>query len=333
MNWYWVVVILGATTLQFGQFYHQTFWWCLENATGWVVGVVAQISTESEVGSFIGKNKKLLQQYALSFPSVEAEVSHRLATLTAEQKVQSTGDAGFTLLRFGEYRALSWGDLSTSDKKEHIRLCSYALKKKDVKRLSSMWEFQEYLLKNQPGARLLEAVSRSTPAASHEPVVSLEEVQPVGAPTSGDLSFDDDVAEETLLQLTQEAEKAEEELKGTQAGPSDFSDFLEPLVIADSSTPQVKMRKEWLKTLPVEDHVWVSKALFTDSGKLKRDLRSMWYHPPQPAAVYSRPPATTSAFFCHRFFLWMQYRIWANPFVCSQPGCARRRGSLAPVSF
>ncbi|RUS90903.1 hypothetical protein EGW08_001300, partial [Elysia chlorotica] len=73
------------------------------------------------------------------------------------------------------------------------------------------------------------------------------------------------------------------------------------------------------------DHVWVSKALFTDSGKLKRDLRSMWYHPPQPAAVYSRPPATPSAFFCHRFFLWMPYRIWGYPFVCSQPGCARRQ--------
>ncbi|RUS74334.1 hypothetical protein EGW08_017904 [Elysia chlorotica] len=60
---------------------------------------------ESELESFIGKNKKLLQQYALSFPSVEAEaeVSYKLATLTADQKVQSTGDAGFTLLRCGEY--------------------------------------------------------------------------------------------------------------------------------------------------------------------------------------------------------------------------------------
>ncbi|RUS74336.1 hypothetical protein EGW08_017906 [Elysia chlorotica] len=86
------------------------------------------------------------------------------------------------------------------------------------------------------------------------------------------------------------------------------------------------MRKEWLKTLPDEDHVWVSKALFTDSGKLKRDLRSMWYHPPQPAAVYSRPPgppATPSV-----FFLWMPYPIWGYlfyPFECSQPGCARRQ--------
>ncbi|RUS84591.1 hypothetical protein EGW08_007618 [Elysia chlorotica] len=101
------LAILGATTLQFGKYYHQTFWWCLENATGWVVGVVAQISMESKVESFIRKNKKLHQQYALSFPLVEAEVSYKLATKTDDQKVQSTGYVGFTLLRLGEYRGSS----------------------------------------------------------------------------------------------------------------------------------------------------------------------------------------------------------------------------------
>ena len=93
--------------------------------------------------------------------------------------------------------------------------------------------------------------------------------------------------------------------------------ILEPLL-----STQVSLKKEWLRTLPPEDHVWISKALFTDSGRLKSQLQ-MWWYPPQPALVYSRPPATPNAFFHHRFFLWMPYRMWAVPFVCSQPGCER----------
>ncbi|KAK3731260.1 hypothetical protein RRG08_025803 [Elysia crispata] len=51
----------------------------------------------------------------------------------------------------------------------------------------------------------------------------------------------------------------------------------------------------------------------------------MWWHPPQPAFVYSQPPATPNVFFHHRLFLWMPYRILAFPFLCSQPGCDRRQ--------
>ena len=38
--------VLGATTLEFGLYCRQTFKWAPENATGWVVGVVAQILEE-----------------------------------------------------------------------------------------------------------------------------------------------------------------------------------------------------------------------------------------------------------------------------------------------
>ncbi|KAK3787067.1 hypothetical protein RRG08_007422 [Elysia crispata] len=87
---------------------------------------------------------------------------------------------------------------------------------------------------------------------------------------------------------------------------------------------QVALRKEWLKTLPAQDHVWVANALFTESGRLKSQ-HQMWWHPPQPALVYSQPPATPNVFFHHRFFLWMPYRMLSYPFVCSQPGCDRRQ--------
>ncbi|KAK3758969.1 hypothetical protein RRG08_005595 [Elysia crispata] len=66
--------IRGATTLEFGLYYGQTFRWALENATGWVVGVVALVMKEPEVDSFTGVNKKLLESYALTFPLVKGEV-------------------------------------------------------------------------------------------------------------------------------------------------------------------------------------------------------------------------------------------------------------------
>ena len=86
------------------------------------------------------------------------------------------------------------------------------------------------------------------------------------------------------------------------------------------------LRKEWLKTLPAQDHVWVANGLFTESGRLKSQLQ-MWWHPPQPALVYSQPSATPNVFFHHRFFLWMPYPMLPFPFVCSQPGCDRRQVS------
>ncbi|RUS80407.1 hypothetical protein EGW08_011843, partial [Elysia chlorotica] len=81
----------------------------------------------------------------------------------------------------------------------------------------------------------------------------------------------------------------------------------------------------WQKSLPPEDHVWLSRALFTDGRKLRDDLQSMWFYPPEPPVVFSSPPESADIFFRHRFFLWMPHRIWGFPFVCSQPGCARRR--------
>ncbi|KAK3787959.1 hypothetical protein RRG08_008976 [Elysia crispata] len=100
--------ILGATTLEFGLYYGQTFRWALENATGWVVGVVAKVMEEPKVDSFIEANKKLLERYALTFPLVKGEVEYKLASLKSTKDVYETGDVGLTLVRFGEFRDLSW---------------------------------------------------------------------------------------------------------------------------------------------------------------------------------------------------------------------------------
>ena len=73
-----------------------------------------------------------------------------------------------------------------------------------------------------------------------------------------------------------------------------------------------------------ENTASTANALFTESGRLKNQLQ-MWWHPPQPALVYSQPPATPNVFFHHQFFLWMPYRMLAFPFLCCQPGCDWRQ--------
>ncbi|KAK3726790.1 hypothetical protein RRG08_058442 [Elysia crispata] len=83
-------------------------------------------------------------------------------------------------------------------------------------------------------------------------------------------------------------------------GHSNWSEFVQPLIIPDSDT---------------------SKTGITVK------LLNMWWFPPKPALVYSQPPATPNVFFHHRFFLWMPYRMLAFPFLCSQRGCEQNQFS------
>ena len=94
---------------------------------------------------------------------------------------------------------------------------------------------------------------------------------------------------------------------------------LQSIVI--SLSPQF-LPKGWIATLPPEDHLWVSHALY----KGKNDLRELqsWYYPPLPAAKYTQPPSPL-VFFHHRLFLWLPYRLHDFPLVCSQPGCNHNR--------
>ncbi|GFR89434.1 hypothetical protein ElyMa_000793700 [Elysia marginata] len=111
----------------------------------------------------------------------------------------------------------------------------------------------------------------------------------------------------------------------TDASPSSASAQGSP---GDSShtkpDPCVLLPKEWFKTLLSEDHVWLSKSIFDEGGKLRSQLQ-MWYHPPQTPLVFSQPPVSPNLFFHHRFFLWMPYRMWNARFLCSQPGCEGQR--------
>ncbi len=95
-----------------------------------------------------------------------------------------------------------------------------------------------------------------------------------------------------------------------------FSVFLTQLLLPEG-------RKQ---TLPKQQHLWVSKALFTKdkSGRLAltKNLR-LWWFPPGPRPLYVQPPSSPDGFFHAKLFLWVPYRMWAYRLLCTQPTCRR----------
>ncbi|XP_067280313.1 uncharacterized protein [Pseudorasbora parva] len=92
----------------------------------------------------------------------------------------------------------------------------------------------------------------------------------------------------------------------------------------------------WKHTLPKEQHLWVSKALFTKdpSGKLRlTESLQLWWLPPRPQLLYSQPPPFPDPFFHSRLFLWMPYRMWAYRLVCTKPSCRRLGNYLRPCGL
>lgn len=81
----------------------------------------------------------------------------------------------------------------------------------------------------------------------------------------------------------------------------------------------------WPKTLPQEDHKWVSSALFRINASGKQELQDylqFWYTPPQPYLVYHQAP-TSARFFAHPLFLWMPYRLWKVRLLCTNKACTK----------
>ncbi|KAK3787956.1 hypothetical protein RRG08_008973 [Elysia crispata] len=94
--------------------------------------------------------------------------------------------------------------------------------------------------------------------------------------------------------------------------------------LAHTKKDETSLWKRAAEERVAENTASTANALFTESGRLKNQLQ-MWWHPPQPALVYSQSQATPNVFFHHQFFLWMPYRMLAFPFLCCQPGCDWRQ--------
>ncbi|XP_051532972.1 uncharacterized protein si:ch73-112l6.1 isoform X1 [Myxocyprinus asiaticus] len=91
-------------------------------------------------------------------------------------------------------------------------------------------------------------------------------------------------------------------------------------------TEELLLPEGWKQTLPKEQHLWVSKALFTRdaSGKLTlTEPLQLWWSPPGPQMLYSQPPLSPDPFFHSRLFLWMPYHMWGYRLLCTKPNCRR----------
>ena len=84
----------------------------------------------------------------------------------------------------------------------------------------------------------------------------------------------------------------------------------------------------WKKSLPKEDHIWVSKALFKQSSskdKAELDMSKVnkfWWCPPQPMLrVHQRP--TVNTYFTWRRLLWMPRKLWQVRLHCPLDDCVK----------
>jgi len=79
----------------------------------------------------------------------------------------------------------------------------------------------------------------------------------------------------------------------------------------------------WPKTMPQEDHQWVSTELFRVGARGNLELQDhlqLWYFPPQPSLIYHQAP-TSARFFAHPLLLWMPYRLWKVRLLCADKAC------------
>ena len=83
----------------------------------------------------------------------------------------------------------------------------------------------------------------------------------------------------------------------------------------------------WKATLPAQDHKWVSQALFRPSKDGKPELikkLQLWYSPPQPMLLCSRPP-NPDRYFSQPLLLWMPYKLWQVQLFCVNEDCQKRQ--------
>lgn len=81
----------------------------------------------------------------------------------------------------------------------------------------------------------------------------------------------------------------------------------------------------WKQVLDPCDLKWISKALFRVNRQGKAEMcfdniDKMWFHPPKPALVCSKPPAM-DRYFARPIFLWMPRKLWKVRLTCPGKDC------------
>ncbi|CAM4735070.1 unnamed protein product [Leuciscus chuanchicus] len=102
------------------------------------------------------------------------------------------------------------------------------------------------------------------------------------------------------------------------------ADLLESQV----SSKQMCLPVDWTHTLPPDDQLWISKALFKFSSHNQPEMGyarvdRMWWYPPQQHFAVTGVPGT-ERYFGHLFFLWMPRKLWRVRLTCPHSDCVKK---------
>lgn len=100
---------------------------------------------------------------------------------------------------------------------------------------------------------------------------------------------------------------------------------------------QHALPKAWQESMPLEQKIWLGKVLYRHNAKTgKLEITShlqMWWYPPEPAQVHSRPPGSPDPYFLVPFFLWAPQKIWRLDLRCNEECKAKHEEQEKQVCY
>ncbi|XP_033973177.1 uncharacterized protein LOC117472152 [Trematomus bernacchii] len=319
--------LLSQTELQFGQYRGQTLQWLLSNDVGFTATILAGHQGEREGGDVSSTplmwNKDALLEYASLFAPVMAAVSRKRAPGTAAEHEQLVG--------FGAWSAMTYRDLYDTAEREPSTYRKW-LRRQPVRRPGSqLAQLKDYIdrrdKEKQPvasSAASAAATSSAVSPSTTSPPKQRRKRKPVLLSSSED--EDDHLMVEAAAQVEAALVSAPPLPPPPPPRPAQQQRALAPPPLQlVAPPPQLVLPAAWRSSLPVEQHEWVSRALFVGykSGwpVLSTDYQ-LWHHPPGPRLKYSQRPSSPDAFFQRPFFFWAPNKMWQYHLKC--PSCAHK---------
>jgi hypothetical protein len=119
------------------------------------------------------------------------------------------------------------------------------------------------------------------------------------------------------------------------AGQQSQTGSVQPSDLPVTEGEELTLYAGWRRTLPVSDHEWILKTVFTTvRGKIEpRRPLQLWYNPPPPQLLYNQPPRTPDRFFANKLFYWAPYHMFAVKLICPEPKCNNYRLTNSSTSY
>ncbi|XP_054643300.1 uncharacterized protein LOC129187709 isoform X2 [Dunckerocampus dactyliophorus] len=301
-------LVLSESKLQFGQYRGQTFKWLLSNDVGYACCTLALHQKERDSGetsqSPLAANKDALASYAQLFPEMVAAI-HDRAVQMGILGIQAMDNR---MVGFGVYAKETYRSLYENPSREHQTYLQW-VRRQQVNKGSLMHTLQQYAIGRDNEAKERRSSSQEEPSDA----MLLEALEEVESQSSTSQTM---VTPPPPPPPPPEAEAEAEARPHSAAGHSSTSHLTSGAEL---------LPKSWRQTLPEDHHDWVGRALFVRGPKGKAVLTSklqLWWYPPTTPIYFTQPPASPSAFFYMRLFLWCPYKMWGYKLLC--PTCKRR---------